>query len=194
LGIDRRFTVMYAGVFGRYQQLTVLLEAARALRTRDDIGFALVGGGVDESRLRALVEREALDNVTFVPLQPFEAMADVLALGDLQLVSLQDLPLFQSTLPSKVQATMAAGRPILGAVTGDAADVVRSSGAGPVVTPGSVVEMAEAILSVAGMTDAERSGLGARGREFYLSRFSEDVVSRRMQELLERAASQGRRR
>jgi glycosyltransferase involved in cell wall biosynthesis len=181
---------MYAGIFGRYQQLSVLLEAAKRLRERHDIGFALVGGGVDEATLRSRQERDGLDNVVFVPLQPFEAMADVLALGDLQLVSLQDLPLFQATLPSKVQATLAAGRPILGAVTGDAAEVVRTSGAGPVVTPGSVDEMAEAILAVADMTEAERVAMGNRGREFYLERFSEAVVSKRMQELLERAASE----
>jgi glycosyltransferase involved in cell wall biosynthesis len=190
LGITRPFTVMYAGIFGRYQQLSVLLEAAKRLRERHDIGFALVGGGVDEATLRSRQERDGLDNVVFVPLQPFEAMADVLALGDLQLVSLQDLPLYQATLPSKVQATLAAGRPILGAVTGDAAEVVRTSGAGPVVTPGSVDEMAEAIVAVADMTEAERVAMGNRGREFYLERFSEAVVSKRMQELLERAASE----
>jgi glycosyltransferase involved in cell wall biosynthesis len=193
LGISRPFTVMYAGIFGGYQQLGVLLRAAKVLKSRTDIGFALVGGGVDEVRLRDQVERDGLDNVSFVPLQPFDAMADVLALGDLQLVSLQDLPLFRSTIPSKVQATLAAGRPILGAVTGDASDVILKSASGVVVTPGSVPEMVDAIVAVADSPASERDDMGNRGRQYYQEAFSESVVSAKLELLLEAAAAQSGR-
>ncbi|MFC8502066.1 glycosyltransferase family 4 protein [Pedococcus sp. NPDC057267] len=187
-GLTRPFTVMYAGIFGRYQQLGVLLDAAQRLRHRQDIGFALVGGGVDEAELRRQADRHGLDNVSFVPLQPFGAMADVLALGDLQLISLQDLPLFRATLPSKVQATLAAGRPILGAVVGDAAQVVRQSGAGVVITPGSGAEMADAIVRMADTSKEEREAMGLRGRDYYLREFSQSVVSGKLETLLAFAA------
>lgn len=194
-GLDRPLTVMYAGIFGKYQNLGVLLDAARELRGRHDIGFALVGGGVEEETLRSRVAREHLDNVRFVPMQPFERMADVLALGDLQLVSLQDLPLFHSTLPSKLQATLAAGRPILGAVVGDAANVVVASGAGFHVTPGSVPEMTSAIRRFADVQPHERERFGERGRAYYLDNFSQKVAIERMTGLLERAAGlEGARR
>jgi len=77
-------------------------------------------------------------------------MAAILALGDVQLVSLQDQPLFRATLPSKLQGVLAAGRPVIGALSGDAADVVRASGAGPVVTPGSAADLAGAIRTACG--------------------------------------------
>lgn len=188
LGITRPFTVMYAGIFGRYQQLGVLLDAARRLRDRTDIGFALVGGGVEEAELRQQAQRQRLDNVSFVPQQPFAAMADVLALGDVQLISLQDLPLFRATLPSKVQATLAAGRPILGAVVGDAARVVEQSGAGVVVKPGSGADLAEAIVGMADMSSQERDAMGRSGREYYLREYSESVVSAKLERLLAEAA------
>ncbi|WP_418606281.1 glycosyltransferase [Georgenia sp. SUBG003] len=116
-------------------------------------------------------------NVVFVGQQPFDRMAAVLALGDIQLVSLQDLPLFRTTLPSKLQATLAAGRPVLGAVTGDAAEVIRGSAAGVVVTPGSAVEMAEAIVNLSNLAPIERQSLGAAGRAHYLERYSEEVAA-----------------
>ncbi|SER73178.1 Glycosyltransferase involved in cell wall bisynthesis [Pedococcus cremeus] len=192
-GLDRPFTVMYAGIFGKYQNLGVLLDAARELRDRRDIGFALVGGGVEERRLRDRVAAEQLDNVRFVPMQPFDQMTDVLALGDVQLVSLQDLPLFRSTLPSKLQATLAAGRPIIGAVVGDAADVIRDSRSGITVTPGSTIEMVEAITTLAGMGRTEREKLGEQGRGYYLDNFSEKVAVERLTGLLERAAEGSQR-
>ena len=58
-----------------------------------------------------MTERLGLSNVRFIGAQPLDRMAAVLALGDVQLVSLRDLPLFRSTMPSKVQAILAAGRP-----------------------------------------------------------------------------------
>lgn len=192
LGINRAFTVMYAGIFGNYQALDVLLTAAALLKDRRDIGFALVGGGVAETSLRAIVAREGLDSVTFVPVQPFERMGAILSLGDLQLISLQDLPLFRATLPSKLQATLAAGRPILGALAGDAAEVVEKSGGGVMVQPGSATAMADAILRMADAPAGEKVAMGRRGRAFYLDNYSQAVTVARLSSLLEDAASKVR--
>ncbi len=189
LGVRRRFTVMYAGIFGKYQALDVMLECARLLRHRHEIGFVLVGGGVAEQGLQTVAAQERLDNVSFLPFQPFERMSDILALGDVQLISLMDLPLFRSTLPSKLQATLAAGRPILGALTGDAADVVTRSGGGVVVSQGSPQAMAEAICKLADSPASEVSAMGQRGHDFYRTNYSEDVTVRRLLSLLQRAAS-----
>lgn len=188
LGILRPFTVMYAGNFGEFQALDVLVAAATLLRDRLDIGFALVGGGVEETRLRSMVAERKLSNVTFIGPQPFEKMADILALGDVQLVSLQDRPLFRATLPSKLQGVLAAGRPVIGALSGDAADVVRRSGAGPVVTPGSATDLARAITIACESSPHELRTRGQAGRAYYGSRFSEQVVGDKLSCLLQEAA------
>lgn len=188
LGIRQPFTVMYAGNFGEFQALDVLIDAATLLRHRSEIGFALVGGGVEEARLRALVIERRLQNVAFVESQPFEMMADILALGDVQLVSLQDQPLFRTTLPSKLQGVLAAGRPIIGALSGDAADVVRASGAGPVVTPGSAAELAHAIRAASESSVDTMRSRGKAAHAYYLSKFSEKVAADRLSSLLQEAA------
>jgi len=189
LGVRRPFTLMYAGNFGAYQGLDTLLDAAERLRHRDDIGVALVGGGVQETWLRDEVRRRGLFAVTFVGPQPFSEMTDVLALGDAHLVSLQDLPIFRTTLPSKLQATMAAGRPVIGALVGDAADVVRASGGGVVVAPGDPGALAGAMTQFAQMTPARIAAMGRTGREHYLDRYSEEASSGVLLSLLERAAN-----
>ena len=188
LGIVWPFTVMYAGNFGEFQALDVLVDAATLLRDRSDIGFALVGGGVGEARLRSMVTERRLNNVTFVPPQPFDKMAAILALGDVQLVSLQDQPLFRATLPSKLQGVLAAGRPVIGALSGDAADVVCASGAGPVVTPGSAADLAGAIRTACGSSPDMLRARGQAGRAYYVSRFSEQVVGDKLSGLLQEAA------
>ena len=189
LGLTRPFTFMYAGNFGPYQGLDTVVEAAARLRHRPDIGVALVGGGVREPWLRDEVERRGLDAVSFVPPVPFSEMTNVLALGDAHLVSLQDLPVFRTTLPSKLQATLAAGRPVVGAVTGDAADVITDSGAGLVVPPGDAGALSAAIARLADAGPQRLRELGESARSYYRRTFSEEATSRVLLDLLQNAAA-----
>lgn len=188
LGLTRRFTVMYAGNMGPYQSLDTLLDAADRLRDRPDIGFALVGNGVRQAHLRDAVARRNLESVTFVPPVPFTQMTSVLALGDAHLISLADLPLFRTTLPSKLQATLASGKPVIGAVTGDAARVIRTAKAGPVVTPGDDAALAAAIRGLADLPPDGLARLGAAARNHYVSEFSEDIAAQTLLTLLQSAA------
>jgi glycosyltransferase involved in cell wall biosynthesis len=188
LGLDRQFTFMYAGNLGPYQSLETVLATAELLRGRADIGFALVGGGVRGTSLREEAQRRRLDNVVFVDPVPFAQMTDVLALGDAQLVSLQDLPLFRTTLPSKLQAVMAAGRPVIGAVTGDAAQVIEDARCGAVVTPGDPDALAAAVAAMADAAPAARRAIGEAGRRHYEQHFSEDVSAETLMSLLASAA------
>jgi len=183
-GPFRPFTVMYAGNFGELQALHNVIESAALLRDDKSIGFVLVGGGVAEDRLRARVAELSLDNVRFVPPQPFGRMSEVLALGNVQLISLKDVPVLRSALPSKLQANMAAGRPIIGAVGGDAAAVIESSGAGFVTAPEDPIALAEVVQRVAQLNVHERDALGVRAREYYIENFSEKVVGDHLSQLL----------
>lgn len=187
LGPFPPFTVMYAGNLGEVQGLEVVVAAADILRDQHRLGFVFVGGGVAEQHLRRLVAERGLENVRFVGPQPSRRMADVLALGDVQLVTLKDLPLFHCTLPSKVQATLAAGRPIIAAVGGDAAAVVEAAGAGLTVRPGSPMDLADAIVKVSALSTHQRRQLGDAGRRYYQKHLSRRRGSTQLTALLEMA-------
>ena len=80
--------------------------------------------------------RRGLSNVVLVPAQPKEMMPSYWSLCDLALVHLKDTPLFRTVIPSKIFEAMAMGRPIvLSAPDGEAADIVRGTGAGIVLPP-----------------------------------------------------------
>lgn len=185
LGIRRSFTLMYAGNHGEMQNLDVLIRSAELLRSRTDIGIALVGDGVRKDALKRHVHDLGLDNVTFVDPQPFERMSDILALADTQLVSLKDVPLYRVTMPSKIQANMAAQQPIIAAVAGDAATVVEHADCGLTVEPGNPESLASAISFMADLPRASRDAMGQRARDFYLERFSEQAAGDALVTMLE---------
>jgi glycosyltransferase involved in cell wall biosynthesis len=188
LGIDG-FVIMYAGSLGDLQGLDTVVKAAALLRDLSDVQFVFVGSGVAEPRLRAAAE--GLNNVVFLGRQPVDRMADLMAISDVQLISLKDLPLFHSTLPSKVQAALASGRVVLGSVPGDAGRLIDRSGAGLAVPPGNPRALANAVRRLHALDPREREAMAHAGRQFYLDHLSERVGSATLADLLQRAASRG---
>jgi glycosyltransferase involved in cell wall biosynthesis len=181
------FVVMYAGSLGEPQGLETAIEAMRLLGDLTDLRLVFVGTGVAEQRLRTAAA--GMDNVSFLGQQPPERMAGLLALSQVQLVSLRDRPLFHATLPSKLQAALATGRPVMGAVPGDAARLIDRSGAGLAVPPGDPAALAGALRRLHRLDAAAREEMGRAGRQFYLDHLSARVGGAALSEILGRAAA-----
>lgn len=165
---EHGFTVLFAGNMGAAQRLDPVLDAAKILATeRKDIGLYLMGGGVDVQRLQARVAEEGIDNVRFLPRVPLHEVQEILRQAGALLVHLARDPLFAITVPSKTQAYLYAGRPIIMAVEGNAADLVAQGEAGIVVEPENPQALAEAIRQLADMGVEGRDEMGARARAFY---------------------------
>jgi colanic acid biosynthesis glycosyl transferase WcaI len=189
LGLAGRFNVIYAGNHGAFQGLETLIHAANKLKHVPEIQVVLIGDGQKKQELERLSRRIDANNVRFLDSRPYNQMARVIALTEILVIHLRDLPFFSSTIPSKTQVAMASGKPILMAVRGDAADLVRSSGAGLAVEPENQTALADAILSLYRMPAGERETMGRRGREFYLREMSLEIGGMQMEALFERAAA-----
>lgn len=185
LGLTAPFVVMYAGNFGEYQKVDLLVRAASFFREDPTIQFAFIGGGVDEGRLRELAR--GLRNVVFVPPQPFETMGGVLSVGDVHYIALDSLPIFEKTIPSKIQATLAAGRPVVASLTGDARKVLTDASSTVVDEP-TPEAIAAAIRTYASLSERELEFQKQRSRDYYLRVFGEDASSESLISLLSSAA------
>jgi len=129
-----------------------------------------MGGGVEVGALKAAAAD--LRNVTFLERRPREQAARCLLVADALLLHLEDMPLFEITIPSKVQTYLAAGIPIVVGVRGDAAALVLEAGAGVICHPGDPKSIAEAVCALASMSVGDRAEMGARGRRFYAEHLS----------------------
>lgn len=168
-----RFNVLFAGNMGVMQGLEVVLGAAERLASKaPEVQFVLVGDGVERARLEAEAQARGLGNVRFLPRRPVAAMGGLLHAADALLVHLKDDPLFEVTIPSKIQAYLAAGRPILCGVKGDGAALVREAGAGLLFPPEDAGALAEAVLALLRMPAEDRAALGRAGRSHYRARLS----------------------
>lgn len=149
VGLENRFVVGYIGTHGMAHALERVLDAADLLREVPAVRFLFVGSGAARDRLVSEAARRGLSNVVLVPAQPKEMMPSYWSLCDLALVHLKDTPLFRTVIPSKIFEAMAMGRPIvLSAPDGEAADIVRGTGAGIVLPPEDPQALAEAVKSL----------------------------------------------
>ncbi|MEQ7008244.1 glycosyltransferase family 4 protein [Actinopolymorpha sp. B17G11] len=189
------FELMYAGGLGEVQGLESVVEAMQLLRCRDDIRLTFVGAGVAESCLRSRVAELDLQNsVRFEPPRGLRDMAETIASADAQLVSLRGEPFLATTLPSKVQASMACAAPIICSAPGAAARIVTDAGAGFAVEPGRPDALAGGITDMASASRAERSAMGNRGLAYYRTNLSRSVGAARLLETLRTAATDRRSR
>ncbi len=171
-----KFKLLFAGNIGKAQALTAVLDAAAILQQREpDICFVFVGGGLEVETLKQYAHQQALDNVVFLPLVPMAEIGNLLKAADVLLVHLRQDSLFKITIPSKTQAYFAVGKPILMAVDGDAADLVKQANCGVVAQPENAGSIADAVLKFYRLSSNERKTLAANGRQFYLEQLSLDA-------------------
>lgn len=173
LGLADRFNVVFAGNMGKAQALdNVILAAKQVATVNTQIQFVFVGGGIEVERLRQMVSDQAIPNVIFLPRMPMTEIGAVLKAADVLLVHLKNDPLFEITIPSKTQAYMAIGKPILMAVKGNAAELVEQAKAGLCAIPEDQNSIAEMILQMAALSKEQLQAMGNNGREYYAKHLS----------------------
>jgi len=190
LGSADRFSILFAGTMGFAQDIDSVLQAAEICRTvTPDAEFLFMGGGVDRGRLERMAEEMRLENVRFFPARPMHAMGSVFKGVDALLVHLKDEPLFRITIPSKTQAYLAAGKPILMGVRGDAADLVQRSQSGILCEPGNPESIAAAVKQLVDGGPQRAAAMGKSGREFYERELAISTGVERFARVFEKAAN-----
>ncbi len=189
LGMTDRFNILYAGTIGLAQGMEAVLAAAELLKSHDRIQFVLAGDGVEQSRLAAESRRRGLNNVKFLGGLPGSQMPSLYGSADALLLHLKDDPLYEITIPHKLFTYLAAGKPVIAGVRGDAADIVRSSDSGIVCAPGNHAELASAALRLYEMESVDRDRLGKNGLQVATDLFSRERMMLDLSRILEVAAT-----
>jgi colanic acid biosynthesis glycosyl transferase WcaI len=163
---------MYSGNMGGKQGLDTLAEVAHILRRRTDIHFVFCGDGPQREALQQHCAE--LPRVHFLPLQPADRLAALLACADVHLLP-QRAGAADLVMPSKLTGMLASGRPVIcGAAAGtELAAVVAQCG--KVVAPENPYAMARALLRLAG-TPAKRQALGDAAWRYAQSQLHTDNV------------------
>lgn len=173
-GLDEGFSVMFAGNIGAAQAVDVIVEAAALLREYQDIYFVVLGDGSSHEWMRKETELRGLVNLYLPGRFPIETMPGFMQKASVLLVTLADRPIFAATIPSKVQAYMAAGRPIIACLNGEGARLIVEAEAGLATPAEDARALADTILHLYELPPCERQKMGDNGRRYYQKHFNHD--------------------
>jgi len=176
--------VSYVGTTGMAHGLGTVLDAATQLQSSArNVRLLIVGDGAELESLRAIAAARRLDNVRFTGLVPRTSIPSLLAASDIVLVTLRRSDVFKTVLPSKMFEAMAAARPIVLGVEGEARDTLLDAGAGIAIPPGDVTALIDAVGRLAGDREL-RAAMGASGLAFVQRDYSRRAWAARYLQLL----------
>jgi len=180
LTLEPGFNVVFAGNLGTVQALDTVIAAAALLRDEAHVRFVLIGSGSRGDALAAEARRLGLSNVSFPGRFPVDAMPGILAQASALLVSLKRDEILAQTVPSKVQAYLAAGRPIIASLDGEGARVVEEAGAGTACAAEDAAALADAIRRLARCPADDLAQMGERARVYYRTHFEPAMLADRL--------------
>jgi len=171
------FLVMFAGNIGEAQDFGNIIRAAELTKDISQIKWIVVGDGRARESSEKEVKRLGLeDTVKFLGRHPVDQMPKFFALADVMLVTLTDQFIFSLTIPSKTQAYMAAGKPIITMLNGAGSDVVKDAKCGLTCKSEDYRQLAENVKMMYSMDKAKIAEMGRNAYLYYKENFDKDLV------------------
>lgn len=174
------FNIVFAGNIGNNQSIETIVSAAEILKNKADIRIVMVGNGSLSDYLKDEVEKRGLSNLIISGRYPSNTMPVIFANSHGLLVSLAKNGSLSLTVPCKVQAYLAAGKPIVAALDGEGAAIVHESGAGVVCPTEDAQKLAACIVKLYEMSDGERNEMGEKGRLYAEEHYHPTKIARQL--------------
>ena len=173
---------LFAGNIGAAQDVETLVRAARILREVTDAPFAVhvVGDGSSRAACQRLSEELGVeDRVFFHGKHPLSEMVSYYKTADCMVLTMSESAVGSSTLPSKWQGYVNAGRPVVVAANGIAAEITAQVGCGLCTAAGDARGLAAAMKQIIDSPEACRE-MGERGRRYYEENSRKELFMERL--------------
>ena len=189
-GLENCFVVSYAGTMGWAQDMETIITSAAKLKTEPNIQFLLVGDGVEKEKAVGRSIELGLENILWLPIQPWIVYPQVLAASDISLINLHP-ELRTPVVPSKLLSIMASARPVVASlpIESDARRIVADARCGICVDAGDGEALADAIQMLASDHSLTKD-MGQHGRLYVETHFSRDFCTGQIETILKRAVGE----
>lgn len=171
------FTVLFAGNVGAAQAMETIVAAAERLRTYVEIKIVILGSGSKSGWVAHQIVEKKLTNLHQEGRFPVETMPILMRKASALLVTLTNQPIFELTVPNKIQAYLAVGKPVIACLNGEGARLVGEAKAGVAVRAEDGEGLADAIVSLYQMSEFEREQMGVNGRAYFKQHFDEEMLT-----------------
>lgn len=178
-----RYDFVFAGNIGEMQAVETIIQAAALLekeKLESEIKIHIVGDGTRLKECRNLAS--GLSNIEFYGRKPVEDMPLFYKMADAMLLTLKDNKTISYTLPGKVQSYMAAGKPIIASINGEARTVIEEAKCGYCCNAEDSVSLANLMKRF--VDSEEKQYMGLRAKQYYDKYYRKSSFMERLEQLL----------
>ena len=173
--------LMFAGNIGKAQSVDTIIRAAALLKDDPRFKFHIIGSGSELDNVKRLADELRTNNVVFYGQRQLKEMPEFYNIADAMLVTLEDKPYGNMTIPGKVQSYMAAGKPVIGAINGACASFIRNNGIGYSCPSGDSVALANIIKT---LDFKSLRVIGNRSQMIYLKKYQKEIFVKKLLDVL----------
>ena len=172
------FKVLFAGNVGEAQDFPAILSAIDILKkSKLNVKLFIVGDGRALDEVKQKIENlNIVEHVVLFGRKELSLMPSFYLSADALLVTLKDNPVFSMTIPGKLQAYLAAGKPILTMLSGEGSRIVTDAGCGYVAKSGDALALANNIKRMSSLSCDELAVLGQKAKKYSDIEFNRDKL------------------
>jgi len=174
------FNILFAGNISPAQSFDTVIATAQQLKQDglSDINWIIVGDGMSRKWLQDEVKKAGLEkDFYFEGLKPVSDIPRYTGIADVLLGCLVKSDLLEATIPAKVTSYLAAGKPMVLAMDGEARKLVNELAkcgfAGPTE---NAAALAENIKKVYFLSEQERKRMGERARKYHFKHLERGII------------------
>lgn len=173
---DDSFKIIFTGNIGQAQGLDILPKTAKLLKGEENVKFVIVGDGRNKDNfLKQIADNDVQDMFIMIDRQPPERIPELLAACDAAFISFMPDPLFEKTIPAKLQSYMACGMPIIASANGETKRVIEEAECGICVELGNEIALSGAIGK---MLTTDLKSMKNKSRAFFDNHFEKQKIMR----------------
>ena len=163
----------------------VVASAQRIAKENKNIKWQIIGDGSEFENIKYLVKKYSLENtVDLLGRKPAKDMPKYFSSSDGLIVTLKNEEILKVTLPAKVQSYMAAGKPIIAAISGEGSRTIKESKSGLVGEAEDYKALYENVIKLYDMNENERICIGNNGKEFFEENFTRDKLLNQLEVIM----------
>jgi len=186
LGLAGKQVVLYAGTFGRANDIPTLVQAAEQLAAvAPNVVWLFMGHGYHEPLIRAAAER--CSSIRLIAPQPRHAVFTWFRLASVSVVSFLNLPVLDANSPAKLYDSLAVSTPVVVTNEGWTQRLVAQHECGWYVPAGDAEALAAQLRQLLLAPTLLRQA-GAKGRALAVEQFDREKIATNVQLLLEQIA------
>lgn len=185
--LDERFLIVYAGTFGRANDIPTLVETAVRLGNRTDLLFAFAGQGYHDTLIAKAAETS--DDIRHLPPLPYPKALALFSMADVSLIPFVDRPVLAANSPGKLFDSLAAGTPIVVTNPGWTKRLVEEHACGwyvPAESPSALTACLQRVME----SPDERGAAQKNAREVARERFDRSAKMDQYARLVSRVVTQ----